>query len=89
MSDTDTLTPTELSDALGSFLKENILAEGVDVTPQTELGSIGVDSFSLMEIILFVERRFGYLMPVEELTPENLATLESLSQRLYDLIKTN
>lgn len=88
MSDTDAATATELADELGTFLQENILAEGVDVGPSTELAGIGVDSFSFMEIILFVERRYGYLMPAEELTPENMATLGVLSERLHTLLQS-
>ncbi|MDA0989644.1 MAG: acyl carrier protein [Verrucomicrobia bacterium] len=75
-----------LAQVLGDFLRDNILAEGIDVGPDTSLADLGVDSFSLMEVILFVERRFGFVMPVEELTPENMATLGALSACLYSLM---
>ncbi len=69
----------EISCALCLFLQENILAPDVEVTPDTELAIIGVDSFSLMEIILFIERRFGLILPPESLTPENTTSVLNLS----------
>jgi acyl carrier protein len=69
----------EIATRLCSYLSENILAENVDVNKETELTKIGVDSFSLMEMILFVERSFGLVLPAESLTPENIASVGSLS----------
>ena len=69
----------EISSALCSFIQQNILAPDVEVTSDTELAIIGVDSFSLMEIILFIERRFGLILPPESLTPENTASVSNLS----------
>ena len=68
-----------ISRELFSFLRENILAPEVEVHPETELHTIGIDSFSLMELILFIERNFGLILPPESLTPENTATVNALS----------
>jgi acyl carrier protein len=89
MNDSGVPTPADLAAELGTFLRENILADGVEVSPATELAGIGVDSFSFMEIILFVERRYSYLMPAEELTPDNMATLGALSERLHALLQSH
>ncbi|BCX82461.1 acyl carrier protein [Methylomarinovum caldicuralii] len=64
---------------LCEFLHERILAPGVAVTPETPLEDIGVDSFALMELILFVERRYGLVLPPEALVPEHLASVAALS----------
>ena len=87
MSDVRSVSAQALADELGGFLRENILADGVEVGPTTPLDSLGVDSFSLMEVILFVERQYGFLMPVEELTPEIMKTLDALSRRLHVLMQ--
>ncbi len=76
----------EISSALCIFLQENILAPDVAVTSETELAIIGVDSFSLMEVILFIERRFGLVLPPESLTPQNTATVSNLSLCCVSLI---
>lgn len=79
--------PDLIATEIAAFLEENILAEGVQATPDTDLAGLGVDSFSLMEIVLFIERRFEFLMPMEELTPETIASIRSLSLRLHELMQ--
>jgi len=64
---------------LCSFISTNILAEGVRVQNETLLTSIGVDSFSVIEIILFIERKFGVIIPDEALVPENLQSVSALA----------
>jgi len=78
MADTE-LSLEEIASQLCVFLRENILASDIAVTPDTELSHIGVDSFSLMELVLFIERRFGLELPAEALVPENIASVRSLS----------
>ena len=56
-----------------------MLAEGVPVDGDTILADIGVDSFSLMEILLFLERSYGLVFPLEVLTPENIQTVSTLA----------
>ena len=76
---TDSRKVEEISQQLCIFLSENILAQEVEVMPDTELHDIGVDSFSLMELILFIERNYGLVLSPESLTPENIATVHALS----------
>jgi acyl carrier protein len=64
---------------LCEFLREQVLAEGVEVSGDTVLADIGVDSFSLMEILLFLERAYGLVFPLEVLTPENIQTVHTLA----------
>ncbi len=67
-------TKKELCD----FISENILAGDVAVQPDTVLSDIGVDSFSIIEIILFIERKFKIAIPHESLTPENFVSVNAL-----------
>ncbi len=69
----------EIASELCVFLRENILAPNVEVTASTELSNIGVDSFSLMELVLFIERRFSLILAAESLTPDNIASVGNLS----------
>lgn len=90
MTDMVQYSVEDIATRLCSFLRDNILADGLDINANTELSSIGVDSFSLMEVILFIERSFGVILPAESLTPENIASVQSLSQCCYTLLnKTN
>jgi acyl carrier protein len=85
MSDTPLTTET-ITHALCNFLQENILAADITVTADTHLESIGVDSFSLMEIILFIERRFDLVIAPESLTQENIASVNALSHCCNQLL---
>jgi len=71
---------------LCTFLAENILDEGVAVDSTTPLSNIGVDSFSLIEVILFIERKYGVVLPEDTLTPDNLANVQTLASCLHTRI---
>jgi acyl carrier protein len=68
-----------IAEALLDFLRATILAEGVAVDETTALSQLGVDSVSLVELLLFIERRFDVVVPERELTATNLATIAALS----------
>lgn len=69
-----------------SYVEKNILAEGVQVDASTDLKQAGIDSFSTVEIILFIERKFGVSIPDEKLVPENFKTLQSLAAIVQELM---
>ncbi len=64
---------------LCNFIASNILSGEKEVKNDTVLSDIGVDSFSIIEIILFIERRFGIAIPHESLNPENLRSVSALA----------
>lgn len=68
-----------ISTALCQFVRENLVAPGVDIQPGTPLDALGLDSFSLIEIILFIERKYQLSLPDEALTKENLHTAAALA----------
>ena len=72
--------------ALKQFIENNIISNEVSIDEHTSLQSIGVDSFSIVEIILFIERKFGLLLPDEKLVPETFASLDSLTQVIKALL---
>lgn len=82
------MTLHDITAGICKFLKDNILAPGVEVSPDQSLANLGVDSFSLMEVVLFIERRFGLVFPLEELTPEVIESVASLSHKCSKLINS-
>ena len=68
------------------YIEKNILAENIQIDAATNLKQAGIDSFSTVEIILFIERRYGVVIPDEKLIPENFATLQSLSAIVKELM---
>lgn len=70
-----------------TFLVNNIVAPNTAITATTVLRDIGIDSFSIVEIILFIERKYGVVIPDDKLIPENFRTIQALSVIVNTLIK--
>lgn len=77
---------TIICQELTNFLRANILAKGVEFDENKQLSSVGVDSLSLVEILLFVERRFGVSVPDSALSRTNLETVSALAQCVSQLL---
>ncbi len=71
------------------YIENNILAGGVQIDADTNLKQAGIDSFSTVEIILFIERKFGVSLPDEKLIPENFITIQALAATVQELISDN
>lgn len=68
------------------YIEKNILADNVQIEDVTNLKNAGIDSFSTVEIILFIERKYGVVIPDEQLIPENFETLQALSATVLQLM---
>ena len=72
-----------ISEEVCGFLRTNIIAEGVSFNENSSLSSLGIDSFSIIEILLFIERRFNIVVPESELTPDNLKSVAALTRCIH------
>jgi len=72
---------------LKKYIEENILSADVKLEPHTNLQQAGIDSFSTVEIILFIERKYGVVIPDEKLNPDNFCTLNALSRTVMELLQ--
>ena len=70
---------TEVCTKMIDFIKENLVAEGVELDKDSSLTALGLDSFSLIEILLFVERNFNTIVPIEDLNREKTETVNAIS----------
>jgi acyl carrier protein len=68
------------------YIEKNILAEDITLDADTQLQDAGIDSFSIVEIILFIERKYGVVIPDDKLVPENFRTLGALSLTVLELM---
>lgn len=71
------------------FLKNNILAENVTLDSTTILRDIGVDSYSIVEIVLFIERQYGFVIPDNQLKPENFENVKTVSEIVLSHLSNN
>jgi acyl carrier protein len=55
------------------FITENFILDGQDIASDASLTQQGVlDSMGVLELIMFIEERFGVKVPDEDTLPENL-----------------
>ncbi|MBL7883184.1 MAG: acyl carrier protein [Bacteroidia bacterium] len=69
------------------FITDNLISSDINLTEDTLLRDIGIDSYSIVEIILFIERKYGLVIPDENLVPENFKTVNALSEVVNVLLK--
>lgn len=62
------------------FLESNIVNEKCSIPVDQPLRDLGIDSFSIVEIILFIERKYGKVIPDEQLLPDNFKTVQAIAQ---------
>lgn len=72
-----------IAESLCVFIRNNLVADHVEVKHTTPLVKLGLDSFSLIEIILFVERQYGLELPDEAFNQENIHSSETLASYIY------
>jgi acyl carrier protein len=72
---------SELNDQLSKFIAEKILKQpGRSISPDERLISSGlIDSFSLMDLALFVEDTYGVRIEDTELNADTFDSLNQLS----------
>ncbi len=66
------------------------VSEQLDLSPETiltnqELKSLGMDSFRIIELVLFLERKTGLSFPDHAYTPDNLRSLDSIVSCIMNL----
>ena len=74
------LTEAQLSQELIDFIQENILDSTIEVQKETPLKNIGIDSFSIIELVLFLERKHNITIQEKDMLPENFQSVEALAK---------
>lgn len=64
---------------LMAFLRGEVFAPDVVVTPETDLVSVGFDSMSLVRVLVWVETNYGTWIPESEITGDAIRNLRSLA----------
>lgn len=78
-----------IRDSLCGFIKENLVADGVTVKGDTSLTELGLDSFSIIEIVLFIERKYGLTLPDEALSQENIQSASTLAKCVQQYLQAS
>ena len=70
---------TEIEQSVRQFITENFIMEGdrEHLPGGVSLTQTGVlDSMGVLELVMFIEERFGVTVPEEDTVPENLDTVD-------------
>ena len=68
------------------FLKREVFAPGIAVTPETDLVASGFDSMSLVRMLVFIETDYGFWIPESEITGDALKDVRSLAATITRLL---
>jgi acyl carrier protein len=79
--------PKKIAAQLCQFARTNCAAEGQDFDENSPLSQAGIDSFALVELLLFCERVIGVRVPDSHLTGANLASMASLANCIAELAR--
>ncbi|HET6616753.1 MAG TPA: acyl carrier protein [Gemmatimonadota bacterium] len=73
------MSQTGIATELIDYLHRDPRVEG-SIGPDTELVESGrIDSLTILDLVVFVEERYGVALTAEDLTPLNLSTVTALS----------
>jgi len=74
------MTGQTISDTIATFIRDNFHHKEV-FTEETDLFDAGViDSTGVLELITFIETRFGFQISDNELLPENLHSIAGIAK---------
>jgi len=76
----------QIETELLSFVRREIFAPTIELTPETDLVGAGFDSMSLVRVLLFIETTYGLWIPEKEITGETLKNLHALAAAVARLL---
>jgi acyl carrier protein len=72
--------PATLATELCTYLRERVLDRNVPISPATPFAEAGIDSMSIIELVMYLERRHGIALPDDALRKEHLRSAEALAE---------
>jgi acyl carrier protein len=75
----------ELVRIIFDILRTQLLSVGSEFTEQSSLVDAGLDSLAVTQLLLAIEEATGVWVDESLLTPENLASAESLAACVHEL----
>lgn len=73
------LTQAELANRLTTYIGTTLVDASVTVNTDTDFHSLGIDSMGIIELVLFLERKYGITIPESELHPANFKSADTLA----------
>ena len=75
-----------LAQELSDLIQDNVLECPGGLTPQSDLFEHGLDSMAIMQLLLLIEEKYGFMPPASDLTRDNFTTPEDLARLLSERV---
>lgn len=76
----------DICNELIDYIKSNIADNRILISKETPFNQIGLDSSSIIELVLFIERKFNVSISEGDLVPDNLKSVEALARCTHKYI---
>ncbi|MCV9387827.1 acyl carrier protein [Reichenbachiella ulvae] len=73
------VTEEQIKKDLINYIKDEILDASIEMNEESTLSELGIDSFSVVELVLFLERKHGVSIPEKDMLPQNFKSVQSLA----------
>ena len=81
--------PKIIAAQLCEFARTNFVADGAEFDEHSPLAKAVIDSFALVELLLFCERVLGVRVPDSHLTGTNLTSMATLANCIAELARSS
>jgi acyl carrier protein len=72
-----------IEDKLIGQIAANLCVDSRKIKPEAPLASLGVDSLSFVELLVFIEKEFKVKLMESGLTGEDFKSIRSLARRIH------
>lgn len=73
-----------VTSALKEHIEGEVLLRKAPLAPDEDLFAAGFDSMSLSRVLVFVEERFGLLIPDQDVVLDEVSTVDKLARFVHD-----
>lgn len=77
----------EIAQQLQEYIRTSIVDEQITIETDTPFSKLGIDSMGIIELVLFIERKFRITLPESELVPSNFRSVASLAECAFRNLK--
>jgi acyl carrier protein len=74
------LTAHEIDEQLLQYIRQSVVERHVPVDSDTSFTTVGIDSMGIIELVLFIERKFNIAIPEQEMIPANFKSVRTLAE---------
>jgi len=70
------------------FVRCEIYDPCLGIEADTHLIEAGLDSFSLLKILVFIEKKFDLIIPEAEINEDRMRSVQHISQLIHELLES-